>query len=403
VKDALEEERMKNQWITFFSGYVEMEISGRGVERFINDCVRRGIYIWNVQSKEGKIKCCVMIKDISIIRRVRRKHECGLSFKKRLGLPFKMKQLIRNSGFLGGIFAFFVILFFLSNMIWSVQIKGASPETEELIRKELAEMGVKVGSLQFTLSDQEAIQKRLTNEISSITWVGVQLNGTTFHFQVVEKNEPEKYEELAPRHLVASKKGVVTRMLVETGKAVVQENQLVNKGDILVSGIMGTEEQSVVVPATGVVLGETWDISVVEVPLKSTFDVYTGEEKRSHYVHVGPWKVKVWGFGEEGYDLSRTETVTSPLRFLGWELPIKYEREIVREEEQAEREYNVKEAIAVGKEMARKEVQGKLDEYAKIKGEKVLRESIENGKVKLTILFQVIENIAVPQSIVQGD
>jgi similar to stage IV sporulation protein len=394
---------MKNQWITFFSGYVEMEINGRGVERFINECVRRGVYIWEVRSKEGKTTCCVKIKDISVIRHVRRKHECEITFKRRSGMPFKWKRLVYNSGFLGGIVAFLVILFFLSNMIWSVQITGASPETEELIRKELNGMGVKVGGLQFTLRDQEEIQQRLTTNISSITWIGVELNGTTFHFQVVEKNEPEKEEELAPQHLVASKKGVVTQVLVESGKAVVQENQLVNKGDILVSGIVGTEDQNVLVPATGVVLGETWDISVVEVPLKSMLNVYTGEEKRSHYLRFGSWETKIWGFKKEEYKMSRKETVVSPLKFLGWELPIRYEREIIREEELIEREYNVKEAVTVGKEIARKEIQGKLDEFARIKDEKVLRQSIENGKVKLTILFRVIENIAVPQSIVQGD
>ncbi|GGE74483.1 sporulation protein YqfD [Priestia taiwanensis] len=394
---------MKNHWITFFSGYVEMEISGRGLERFINDCVRRGVYVWDVHSKEEKITCCVRIKDISLIRRVRRKHECDISFKKRSGIPFKWKKLLRNSGFLGGLFAFLVIIFLLSNMIWSVQIKGATPETESLIRQELRKMGVKVGSLQFTLDDKEAIQKKLTNQISSITWIGVQLNGTTFHFQVVEKNEPERYEDLPPQHLVAAKKGVVKQVLVDTGKAVVQENQVVNKGDILVSGAMGTETQQVYVPATGVVLGETWDFSVVEVPLKSALNVYTGEEKRSHYLHIGPWKVKIWGFGQDEYTLSNKETVESPFRFLGWELPIQYEREILREEEHTEREYKMKEAITVGKEIARKEIQGKLDEFARIKGEKVLRQSVENGKVKLTILFQVVENIAVPQSIVQGD
>lgn len=52
----------------------------------------------------------------------------------------------------------------------------------------------------------EKIQKSLTTNIQSITWVGVELNGTTFQMKVVEKNEPEKEKYTSPQHIVAKKK-----------------------------------------------------------------------------------------------------------------------------------------------------------------------------------------------------
>jgi similar to stage IV sporulation protein len=53
--------------------------------------------------------------------------------------------------------------------------------------------------------------------------------------------------------------------------------------------------------------------------------------------------------------------------------------------------------------MARKDIKSLLPEDAKIKGEKVLRQLVKNGKVNLIVHFQVIENIAEPQPITQGD
>ena len=46
-----------------------------------------------------------------------------------------------------------------------------------------------------------------TNNIEEITWVGVELKGTTYHLQVVEKNEPEQTEYLSPQNLVAKEEG----------------------------------------------------------------------------------------------------------------------------------------------------------------------------------------------------
>ncbi len=67
----------------------------------------------------------------------------------RSGVPFFFKRLLKNSGFLAGAAAFFLVILFLSNMIWGIEIKGAKPATEYQIRKELDKMGVKIGKVQF--------------------------------------------------------------------------------------------------------------------------------------------------------------------------------------------------------------------------------------------------------------
>lgn len=87
----------------------------------------------------------------------------------------------------------------------------------------------------------EKKQQQIQTKIDAITWVGVELNGTTFHFQVVEKNEPDKVEYYNPRHLVAKKKAVISKMFVEEGQPMVTINDYVKKGDLLVSGFIGQE------------------------------------------------------------------------------------------------------------------------------------------------------------------
>ncbi|PLR78119.1 sporulation protein YqfD [Bacillus sp. V3-13] len=395
---------MKNQWIEFYKGIVTVKITGNGIERFLNQLTKKGLLIWQVK-RHGTETVTIKIRldDVHKLRAAARGSECKLHFLNGTGAPFLLKRLLKNSGFLAGAFIFFAVILLLSNMIWDIEIKGANPATEHQIRKELDKMGVKIGKLQFFVDDVSTIQRELTNNIEALTWVGVELKGTTYRMQVVEKNEPEQPEYTSPRNLVAKKKAVIVDIFVEQGDPVVDIHDHVTPGQLLVSGVIGREGQSIVVPAKGEILGETWYWCQVELPLESTFQTFSGNEKRKHYVKIGSFAVPVWGFGKPEFSKFETETTEKKIRFLKWELPVSYVTSTHRESEEVTRTYSNKQAIQAAKEIARNEIKSKLPEDATIKGEKVLHQSIENGKVNLSMHFQIIENIAEGQPIIQGD
>ena len=243
---------MKNQWTNYYTGYVQVKAFGKGTERLINNLTRRGITVWDVKRAGNDVLVFNMdIADISKLRQIVRKSDCKVSFIQGKGIPFLWKRTLRNSGFLVGIFAFLFCIFILSNMVWGIEIHNAKPETEHRIRKELDRMGVKVGKLQFNVDDVDTIQSKLSDRIEELTWVGVELKGTTFHFQVVEKQQPKKIEATSPQNLVAKKKAIITQMFVEKGKSIVKVHDYVGKGQLLVSGIIGSETKPEIIPAKG--------------------------------------------------------------------------------------------------------------------------------------------------------
>jgi similar to stage IV sporulation protein len=381
-----------------------VKAQGKGVERLINACVRNDIAIWNVKKHGDHIATFfILLKDVRRLRVVARKSDCKLYFVGKAGFPFFLKKMLTNSGFLVGVCFFFVIVFFLSNMVWGIEIKGAKPETEYRILKELKQMGVEKGALQFLIDDPETIQKKLTDRIDVVTWIGVELKGTTLYFQVVEKNQPKEPEKIGVRHLVAKKKAVITDMFVEEGQPLVSVNDHVTKGQLLVSGIIGKEGQTKLVPARGKIFGETWYKSTVVLPLRAKFGVLTGKYMEKHYIAMKNISIPIWGFQKPAFHHYEIDQQKRPLRFWKWDLPIYYERVIFWEKEEVERNYTWEEAFAKAKELAREELKAKLPEDASIKGEKVLHQTKENGKVRVELHYQVIENIAIPQPIVQGD
>jgi similar to stage IV sporulation protein len=391
---------MKNQWIEFLSGKVTVRVSGRGIERFLNVLIRNGLIIWNVKRHGTETVTFTMrLADALKIRKYAREKECSITFLKRAGMPFLFKRLLKNSGFIGGAILFLLIIMFLSNVIWGIEIKGAKPATEYQIRKELDKMGVKIGKVQFFVDNVEGIQRNLTNNIGNLTWVGVELKGTTYHLQVVEKKEPEKPEQLAPRNLVAKKKAVISSMFVETGQKKVDINDHVQPGQVLVSGVIGKEGQTQQVAAVGEVWGETWYRSHVELPLETNFFVFNGQEKRKHSIILGNLEIPIWGFEEPEFKEYESDKNVKSIHFLKWELPISIGNETLRAREEVTRTYTKKEAEKIAIDLAKNKIKNEVDEEAIIKDEKILHKELKNGKVILDIHFKIIENIAVGQPI----
>jgi similar to stage IV sporulation protein len=397
---------LKNQWMTFFTGKVLVKVEGKGIERFINEMTRSQIAVWQVKRLgEQAFTFYLSLNDLHNFRRAVRRFDCRVTFLRGQGSPFLWKRTLKNSGFLIGAVSFLFLILLLSNMVWGISIKGASPQTQYEIEKQLTEMGIKRGKFQFSIPDVESIQRELSNRMNNITWVGVELKGTTYHFQVVEKNEPEAEEKVGARNLIAKKKAVIKEVFVEEGMPQVEVNDYVQQGQLLVSGLIGKEDQEEkeAVAAKGVIFGEVWYTTNVELPLETDFEVFSGNEEIKHYISLGKFRLPIWGWGKIEYKNSVEEISEKKLKFLKWELPVTYIEKTVKEKEDVTRKYSKKEAIVTAKELARDNLKATLPEDAKVIGEKILHEQIDNGKVRLNVHFKVIEDIAVGQPIIQGD
>lgn len=395
---------MKNQWLNYFSGYVTVRAQGKQLELFLNACARKKIPVWGVKrSRDGVISFKVLRRDLGLVREARWQHRCKLSILRRHGVPFVWRRLWNNNGLLFGAAGFLVIIFLLSNMVWGIEIEGASAQTENKVWEELDKQGVKVGKFLWNVDDLDTIQRNLTRQVDEITWIGVQLDGTKYKLKVVEKNAPEVEKEAGPQHLVAGKKAVVTKLFVETGKPLIEVNDYVQKGQPLVSGIIGKEGNTQTVSAKGDIYGETWYKTTVEVPLEKTFSMYTGKEDELYTIGLFGAQIPVWGFGEKTFTQQTQEVQTKTFRFLQWELPLSFQKVTKRETTEVLRKYEKKDAMAIAKELAEERLARQLDEDATVKGYNVLQQQVKDGKVVLTLHFQVVENIAVPKPILQSE
>ena len=394
----------KSNWSEKVKGHVVATISGRLVEPFINRCMRENIKIWDIQRVgEDRIQCSILLSDVKRLKQVLRQTDCRVHFGERVGFPFWTRRLLSRSGMLGGLLLFFAIIFILSNMVWRIQIKGADPILENQIRTILAKQDIHIGSITFLLPSLGAIEEDLSSKLKETTWVGVSRDGTTYRIDVVQKKLPKKEKALGPQDLVARKTGTITKLYVESGQSVVKQNEVVKKGQKLVSGTLGDEKDPKFVTAKGVVLAETWYISDTQVPLNTTYFTYTGKTYIRRQLKLGNWHLPIWGFNSHPYKKQDQEVVTYPFHFLRWDLPISFQTITFKEADQMHHGLTKDEAVELGRTMARKELTRNLDADAKILSEKVQRETEDKGVVKLHIFFTVEEDIAKPRSFAASD
>ncbi|MGV3488022.1 MAG: sporulation protein YqfD [Tuberibacillus sp.] len=395
---------MKKSWNEKLFGHVRATIRGRVPEAFINRCVKESISIWDIKRHDQTtMSCSLMVKDIRKLKPILKATDCRIHFVGRKGFPFFVQRLLSRSGIIAGILFALAIIFILSNMVWKIEVIGADPQVEQQIRSFLKKMNVHVGSIEFFLPPIENIEGELAGEIKKATWVGVSKDGTTYHIEIVQKELPQQEEVTGPRDLIAAKEAKIRKVYVEKGLAAVETDQVVEPGQLLVSGAIGQEDDPKFVSAKGKILGETWYHSKVEIPLKTEYTTFTGNTYKRHTINLFHWNIPIWGLNSKPYEKAHKEVDIKPFHFLFWDLPFSYEKITYREIDTTHRQLDEREAVTLGKSTAKQQLLQKLPEDSKILTENVRQKTVKDGVLRLTILFTVEEDITKPRSIIPSE
>ncbi|MFD2369709.1 sporulation protein YqfD [Brevibacillus sp. GCM10020057] len=392
---------MRNGLKEWVDGHVTITVRGKRFERLLNMAIRNGFRIWNIRRVgEELTRCDILIRDYVRLRPLLRETGCRSHVEGRGGLPFWLIRLRKRAGLVIGAFLFFLGLYMLSSFVWTVEVSGTRHMDPQKVLQAAEKVGIKEGAWKVKLKEPLVMQKELMGLLPEVTWVGVEIQGTKVRLQVVEKDAPVKPLPTSPRHLVAKKRAVISTILPEVGRSQVAVNQLVEKGQVLISGIIGNETRQQAVSARGKVRGEVWYVSDVSVPLTQTMYRLTGEKQERQYLLVGPYAVQVWPWSKQTFaHAEQTESRFVP-SYAGFISPLGWKTVHASETEPVQYRLSVQEATELAKRFAREDILRKAGKDATISDEKVLHSTTENGKVYLSIHFSVIEDIAVEQPIV---
>lgn len=253
--------------IRFFKGWVRFGISGMSPERFLNLTSQRGIILWEAHPSKNGIEACMTVKDYRMIRPIARRARVRTRILEKRGLPFIAAKYKGRVGIPIGAAVGIALLVFLSQFIWTVDIKGAEHISETRIRAILNESGVRTGAYKQSVNTRQAYRSVLL-QIDEISWLSVNITGCHADVEIREKAEkPDIDGKSTPCNLKARADGVVTKVTAGEGIAQVKAGSGVAKGDLLVSGMNLTKNNKVrCVRARGEVFADVVYNKEMELP-----------------------------------------------------------------------------------------------------------------------------------------
>ncbi len=272
----------------YIRGYVVFCAEGFFCERFLNICMRRGIFLWNVRKIGSCRMCaCIGISDFHQLREIARKTRTKVSITKRSGLPFLFHRYRKRRAALVGVLLFLALLWYLTTHIMGIDIVGNERVATESLLSGLKEFGLYHGASVRKIDDK-LIKNQMMTEFDEIAWIGVNIKGSRAYIEVKERLDTKvALDGDVPCDIVASRDGLIKLLEVKEGLTVVKPNQLVEKGDLLVSGVIDSEKQGMrYVHSFGEVFAETSYKKVREYPFEYIEKIYTGQKKNRYRFSV---------------------------------------------------------------------------------------------------------------------
>lgn len=387
--------------LAYFFGYLEIKVEGYFIEKFINNCLRDNIFLWNIKRKKSTIMTCnIGISDLKRMKKILKKTKCRIKIEKKKGLPFTFNKYKKRKIFILLIILISATIIILSNFVWNIEIEGTEKINKEELKQTLKQEGLSVGKFKPSLDTKDIINKiRLDRD--DIAWIGIEVTGTNAIVKVVESEEkPEIINEDDYCNIVATKDGVVSKIMAQNGTPLVKDGDLIKKGTILIGGwLEGKYTGTRYVHSNGQVEAKVWYTQKERVYLKEQKKEETGEVENKYSVNINNFIIN---FNKSLSKFENYDTIeeTKKLKlFSNFYLPIEIVKTTYKEYKNTEITHTIEEAKTIGIERAKDKLNAQVENTNNITDEQI--NVTENTEfVDVEVIYEVKENIGTKEKIV---
>lgn len=192
--------------LNYILGYLNIEIEGYFVEKFINICISKNIFLWNIKRTKSTVAYSnIGINNFRKVCKIAKDTKCRVKIKSKKGLPFIFNRYKKRKVFFAFLLLLTVSIISLSNFVWNIEIKGNNNISKEELLQTLQNDGLKLGVLKSKVDTKQIINK-MRLERNDLAWVGIEIKGTNAIVKVVEADKkPEIIDEDDYCNIVATK------------------------------------------------------------------------------------------------------------------------------------------------------------------------------------------------------
>ncbi|WP_160667366.1 sporulation protein YqfD [Colidextribacter sp. OB.20] len=388
--------------MNFIRGMVCVRLTGLFPERLINLCAQEVIDFWAIEwLDEHTVRFTTRRHTLGLLEELALRAGCEVVRESSRGLPDFLGRFRTRYAFLAGLIFALCAVSLLSRFVLTVEVTGNENVPTAVILSQLRQLGVRPGAYGPALPCKQLAQEALL-QLKDLSWMAINLHGTRVEVIVREViKQPERIDESGYYDVVAQADGVVTHLEPERGEALVQEGDVVAKGDVLISGTVSMEpplySDSPVVQyqthARGRVWARTWRTLTAALPLETAVKDYTGKEKSVWSVNIFGKRIKIFGNTGIVWPMYDKMTVVRQARLPdGQTLPLFLSRETFRAYDTRTVQADQDAAQALLEEELQKRLTALIGEDGQVE-EFQFSARVSGGRLEVTLTARCLEEI----------
>ncbi|MDD3341738.1 MAG: sporulation protein YqfD [Bacilli bacterium] len=381
--------RRKNAWLLNFESTYTIKVTGKNIDRFLRKLIVQEIELLEVRQinyKELRIR--IYKKDYEKIMQIKTIYEVSLL--KTHGL-LKIKKILAYHKML----LFFMgigllILFVLSQMIFTIEIVHTNHEVRDLLKEELKEAGIDKNHFKKSYFKIQKIKKKiLEKHKDKIEWLEIVNIGTKYIVRIEMRELPKETKEKELQDVIAKKSAILKRVENKRGVTMKNINDYVEKGSVVISGnVLLNEELKGTIGAEGKIYGEVWYKVKIEYPYIYKEESLTGKQNTVYTVVFlnQRWEL----FNKKPYKYKKIKSKTLLKNNI---IPFYIAKEKQEEKNVIEEFYSEQEAADKAMEEAKRRMQKNLGPKEYIISQKKLKVTPKDSRIVVDMFFTVYEDI----------
>ncbi len=315
---------------------------------------------------------------------------------KRTGKAYLIHLYKTKKIFLYSIIFAFLVIILLTNIIFSVRVVETDKEIKDMILTDLRENGITRFRFKVSYKRKEAIREKiLEKEKDYLEWLEIEEVGTMYQVKVIRRINNPKEEELKPRSIVAKKKGRITRIEADYGEVTTKKNDVVDKGDTLISGLIKNKEEiKTKVAARGKVYAEVWYQVNLNLPTLYQEEIKTGNKKNTLEIIFLDKNIFISELFKYNNSISK-ETVLYNNPIIPFRISFTKKEEIKLKQVAYQEDKTLKKI----KKLAVDKLKQRIGNDIKILSINVLKKKASADKIEVELFFKVEEDITSYESL----
>ncbi len=314
--------------INFLRGYVTLLLSGQFIERFINICMHRGIFLWDIR-KTGRdsAQAKMSVRAFKTLPPIAKKTHTRIKILEKRGLPVRIAGYRRRVLFPVGLLLAVTFLYGASLFLWSVDIVGCEQVSAVEIKAVLAELGVRPGAFKQSI-DVGDVKNGALARLSDLSWLWVDIRGCRATVRVQEKRIAPEIVPTDACDIIAGADGIISEIIATEGQTKIAVGDTVTRGQLLISSVYTSEREGIparYTHAAGKVYARTWYEKSKTVSLTEIKKNYTENTHTDRALRLGSFTLPLSDMRAVPYESCDRERVVHDLVLFGIYTGITYQ------------------------------------------------------------------------------